>query len=160
MGRIISKILKVIVIVAFGVFAMGFITMWLWNALIPPLFHGPTLDFWQTVGILLLAKILFKGGGGHGWARHNRRRRWAKGGGGRNAGMWDFLMWDKYAQMTPEEREKMKEDWKAMGASREQCGPGMWGDNPMWQKMASMSPEERRKAKEEWKAQFKGWGRH
>ncbi|MGD0341553.1 MAG: hypothetical protein ABSA76_07590 [Bacteroidales bacterium] len=33
----------------------------LWNWLIPELFHGPVLTFWQTVGIFLLSKVLLAG---------------------------------------------------------------------------------------------------
>lgn len=43
----------------------GFVVMWLWNWLIPELFSGPTLSYWQTVGLLVLSKILFSGVG-HG----------------------------------------------------------------------------------------------
>jgi hypothetical protein len=39
----------------------GFIVMWLWNWLVPELFSGPVLTYWQTVGLLLLSKILFSG---------------------------------------------------------------------------------------------------
>jgi hypothetical protein len=35
--------------------------MILWNALIPTLFHGPVLSFWQTAGLFLLSKILLTG---------------------------------------------------------------------------------------------------
>ena len=38
--------------------------MWLWNWLIPELFNGPVLTYWQTLGLLVLSKILFSGLGG------------------------------------------------------------------------------------------------
>ena len=51
-----------------------FITMYLWNSLIPLLFHGPVITFWQTAGLIVLSKIFFTGivprVGGH---RHNNR---------------------------------------------------------------------------------------
>jgi len=51
-----------------------FITMTLWNWLIPVLFHGPVITVWQTAGLIVLSKIFFTGivpgGGGH---RHNNR---------------------------------------------------------------------------------------
>jgi len=51
-----------------------FITMFLWNSLIPVLFHGPVISFWQTAGLIILSKIFFTvfvpGGGGH---RHDNR---------------------------------------------------------------------------------------
>jgi hypothetical protein len=36
------------------------VTMWLWNWLMPTIFHLPTIGFWQAVGILLLSHILFR----------------------------------------------------------------------------------------------------
>lgn len=49
------------------VFLAIFVTMSLWNWLIPALFHGPVLTFWQTAGLFLLSKILLTGvaPGGH-----------------------------------------------------------------------------------------------
>jgi hypothetical protein len=50
-------------------FVMGFaflalftyVVMLLWNWLVPELFSGPVLGYWQTLGILILSKILFAG---------------------------------------------------------------------------------------------------
>jgi hypothetical protein len=52
------------------------VTMWLWNWLMPTLFKLPAIGFWQAVGILLLAQILFKGGhaGKMGRSRWRRER--------------------------------------------------------------------------------------
>ena len=58
-----------------GVAAMilfTFAVMWLWNWLVPELFSGPILTYWQTLGILVLSKILISGLG-HG---HKDRRPW------------------------------------------------------------------------------------
>lgn len=49
----------------------GFVVMWLWNWLIPELFNGPMISYWQTVGLLVLSKILFSGIG-HGHSRDHR----------------------------------------------------------------------------------------
>jgi hypothetical protein len=40
----------------------GAVTMWLWNWLMPTIFKLPEIGFWQAVGLLLLARIFFKGG--------------------------------------------------------------------------------------------------
>ncbi|MCK5137961.1 MAG: hypothetical protein KAR19_19400 [Bacteroidales bacterium] len=49
-----------------GVVTFTFIVMWLWNWLVPELFNGPVVTYWQTLGLLLLSKILFSGiGKGH-----------------------------------------------------------------------------------------------
>jgi len=61
------KTLRILKYVGFGILGLAFITltvyvvMCLWNALIPILFHGPVLTFWQTAGLFLLSKILLTG---------------------------------------------------------------------------------------------------
>lgn len=58
-----------------AVFGFTFLVMWLWNALIPELFNGPELAYWQTLGLLVLSKILFSGiGGGGGDRSHHSRK--------------------------------------------------------------------------------------
>ena len=61
------KALKILKYIGYGilgvafVFAAVFATMSLWNWLIPELFNGPTLSFWQTAGLFILSKILLSG---------------------------------------------------------------------------------------------------
>jgi hypothetical protein len=61
------KTLRVLKFVGFGILGLGFITlavfvtMSLWNSLIPVLFHGPVITFWQTAGLFILSKILLTG---------------------------------------------------------------------------------------------------
>jgi hypothetical protein len=58
-----------------GLFALcGVITMTLWNALMPDLFRLPSIGFWQSLGLLALSHILFKGVGGHAARSHWRKR--------------------------------------------------------------------------------------
>lgn len=94
--------------VIFGIaaaFVLGFVVMALWNALIPDLFHGPAIGFWQAIGLLVLSHILLRGWGrwryGNGW-RHER---------------WRHRMEEKMALMTPEEREKFRAEYLR------RCGP-------------------------------------
>jgi Ca2+/H+ antiporter, TMEM165/GDT1 family len=90
-------------ILVFGIAAVlvfGLVVMSLWNAILPAVLGVKTISFIQALGILLLSKILF---GGFGGSRHR--------GGWRNKGKW-IEMKDKFAQMTPEEREKFKTEWK------------------------------------------------
>jgi len=80
------KALKILKYVGFGILGIGFIflaiwvTMALWNSLIPLLFHGPVLSFWQTAGLFLLSKILLTGvapsghSGGHRGEWHKKYR--------------------------------------------------------------------------------------
>ena len=49
-----------------AVFLFTYLVMLLWNALVPELFKGPVLTYWQTMGVFILAKILFSGIGGSG----------------------------------------------------------------------------------------------
>lgn len=49
-----------------------YVVMLLWNWLVPELFSGPILTYWQTLGILVLSKILLSGLG-HG---HKDSRPW------------------------------------------------------------------------------------
>lgn len=61
------KTLTVLKYIGFGILGIGFIilavfiTMSLWNWLIPQLFNGPVLSFWQTAGLFILSKILLTG---------------------------------------------------------------------------------------------------
>jgi hypothetical protein len=61
------KTLKVLKYAGFGILGLAFVILVifglqaLWNWLIPELFKGPVLTFWQTAGLFVLAKILFSG---------------------------------------------------------------------------------------------------
>ena len=60
-----------------AVFGFTWVVMLLWNALVPELFNGPIVGYWQTLGLLVLSKILFSGiGGGKGdKSSHMRKQR-------------------------------------------------------------------------------------
>ncbi len=77
------KALTVLKYVGFGILGVGFMigvifgVQALWNWLIPELFHGPELNFWQTVGIFFLSKILLTGiapGPQHNYKKDWRRK--------------------------------------------------------------------------------------
>ncbi len=76
--------MKYLKYVGFGILGLGFvalaifITMSLWNWLIPDLFNGPEIGYWQTAGLFILAKILFAGispGRGHDKSKDNKWRK-------------------------------------------------------------------------------------
>jgi hypothetical protein len=73
------KTLKVLKYIGFGILGIAFVflaiyvTMSLWNWLIPSLFHGPVLTFWQTAGLFLLSKILLTGVAPGGHSRKYKR---------------------------------------------------------------------------------------
>ena len=97
---------KVVLMVAIGITVFSYLVMLLWNNLIPVLFHGPVITWFQALGLLVLSKILFHGFGG-----------WRRG------GHWRERMQEKWASMTPDEKQKMRDQWRG------RCGP--WGD---WKK--------------------------
>jgi hypothetical protein len=55
-----------IMLAAIAVF--GAVVMLLWNTLMTQIFTLPVLNYWQAVGLLILARVLF-GGIGHGVGR-------------------------------------------------------------------------------------------
>jgi Ca2+/H+ antiporter, TMEM165/GDT1 family len=82
------------------VFIMGAVVMYLWNAVMPGIFHLGTITYCQAILLLILSKILFGGfRGGRGFGRGGRFGR------GRE---WK----EKWMSMSEEERAKFKEEWK------------------------------------------------
>ena len=50
--------------VFFGIAVLAlvvYLVMLMWNWLVPELFSGPVINYWQSAGILILSKILFSG---------------------------------------------------------------------------------------------------
>lgn len=93
-----ARIGIIILFATAAIVVFGLIVMLLWNALLPALLKLPVIGFWQAVGLLILARILF----GH------------HGGPGRGAGRWQWKQhrfFEKWEKMTPEEREKLREQW-------------------------------------------------
>jgi hypothetical protein len=88
---------KMVVLGVLAIVAFTFVTMYLWNWLVPDLFHGSQINFWQTMGLFVLSKILFSGFGKGG---HNHNNKWR--------GYWK----DKWQGMTLEEKEKFKQRMK------------------------------------------------
>jgi hypothetical protein len=76
-----------------GIIVFVLLVMICWNAVMPELFHLPIINFWQALGLLALSKILFGNfrGGPRLYWRNKARQKWM--------------------DMTPEEREKFKEEW-------------------------------------------------
>ena len=96
-----SRALKFFVLAVLAVAVLSIVVMSLWNWLMPAIFGSRLITFWQALGLLVLARILFgRFGGGPGRRMHWRRR-----------------MMERWNQMTPEERGKF-----AQGL-RGQCRP-------------------------------------
>ena len=117
------KIFKIAAIVALYIAVFGTLVVALWNWLMPNLFGLPVISFTQALGLLLLCRILtggfranpFGSGGGDGhWAAKEE-------------------MFNNWKNMSPDERERMKQDWKTdwrerckdrrpIGFNRPNCG--------------------------------------
>jgi hypothetical protein len=78
--------------------------MGLWNAILPAVVGVKAITFIQALGILLLSKILFGS--------------FNSGCYGRGGMQWKMKMQEKFDQMTPEEKEKFKAEWKNRCGSR------------------------------------------
>jgi hypothetical protein len=104
------KAAKFIVVMVVGMLVFGVVVMELWNVLVPDIFHGPAVTFWQALGLLLLSHILLRGWGpwrhGNGWRRDR----------------WKHRFEEKLSAMSPEERDEFKEEW------RRRCG---WSPDDM-----------------------------
>ncbi len=75
------------------------VLMLLWNALLPVIFHVSAINFWQALGLFILARILFGGFRCGPAGRFNRHRHFNH-------------FREKWMNMSDEEREKYKEEWK------------------------------------------------
>ena len=100
--RVQRGVRKIILLVVFAGILLGFCfsVRELWNWLMPAIFGLPRVGFSQALGLLLLSRILF--GGFRGWPGHGRR--------------WGHRMGERWAEMTPEEREKF------LSGMRGRCG--------------------------------------
>ena len=92
-------------LIAVAFFAVGYVTMYLWNFLMPVIFHLPLITFWQAIGLLILSRLLLGMGGHHkGWAHHR-----------------GYQMREKWEKMTPEERENFKGRWGSCCGRKEEA---------------------------------------
>ena len=99
------KILKIVAFAALAIAVFGTMVVALWNWLMPTLFNLPVISFTQALGLFVLCRIL-TGGFRHGSI---------------GCGNWAAKqeMFSNWKNMTPEERERMKQDWKTDW--RERC---------------------------------------
>jgi hypothetical protein len=89
-------------------FLFGAIIMWLWNGLMPDIFHLGLITYWQGLGLAILGRLIFGGfhhGGmhrrGHGPWMHRR----GMGYEGRCRGNSPSTKWSYYEQYWNEEGE-------------------------------------------------------
>ena len=106
------KAVKFVFFAALFVTVAGFATMSLWNWLMPMIFHLPALTFWQTLGLIVLSRVLTGGfgrGGRGGWARGRA---------------WKRQMQQRMEAFSPAEREKFRQQM------RSRCAGSPWGRQP------------------------------
>lgn len=96
---------KCVLAMVVAIFFFAWITYLLWNWLVPVLFNGPIISFWQALGLLALTKILFFGIGG-------KRDCYTPPG---QQPYWKQRFYEKMSSLSPEEREafkqKMRDKW-------------------------------------------------
>lgn len=93
MGRWMFRGIRFVLLAVVIAALLSVAVMSLWNWLMPALFALHRIGFWQALGFLVLARILFGGlRGRHGPPFGWRRR-----------------MMERWEQMSPEEREKFRE---------------------------------------------------
>ena len=117
----IFKGICIAIVISLAALGFGYITMQLWNWLMPAIFGLKVITYWQAFGLLILAKILF-GGMGKGKGGHHRC---GPGGhwGRHRGGMWRKRWEEKMAKMSPEEKEKVMRHMS-------RCG---WEPGASWQ---------------------------
>ena len=98
------RIVMFVLIGAIAILVFGGIVKLLWNNILAQVTNVHTITFVQALGILVLSKILFGGFRGAWGGRHY---------------YWKQRMANKWNSMTPEEREKFKQEWQ------KRCGG--WG---------------------------------
>ncbi|MDC3219523.1 MAG: hypothetical protein P8M17_11650 [Saprospiraceae bacterium] len=107
------KILGIAGMVVLFLGIAGGVVMFLWNAIIPEVTGWKPLTYWQSIGLLVLFKILF-GGFGRGSGRHHHRRsRWK-------------VMRNKWRGMGSAERKQMKEKWMHMNKEEKRAFKQKW----------------------------------
>jgi hypothetical protein len=78
--------------------AVAAIVQYLWNAILPDIVHAGSISYWQSLGLLVLSRILFGGFGGRGHKPHFSHSSPA--------------MREKWMNMNDEEKRKFREEWK------------------------------------------------
>ena len=115
---------RIVAGVVFGVaiaFLLGWVIENLWNALIPQLFHGPVISYWQAIGLFILSHLLLRG---HAFGHHKGHRHGSCGCGS------EHYIGSRLENMTPEKREKIKRYFE--------------------EELANMPPEKRERALKHW----------
>jgi len=101
-----KRLVKIAPLALAGVTVFGFLFGWvvksLWNWLMPTLFNLHPITFWQGIGLLFLSRILL---GGFRSGRHGMH--------------WRHRMKERWERMSPEERERFREEMQRWACEAE-----------------------------------------
>lgn len=98
MKNLLRQGLGILCVVAFFILAIGTSVMLLWNLLMPDLFGLPHITFVQAAGLTVLVRLLT----GNWAGRFTKATHWSD----------KKELYDKWRKMSPEAREKFKQDWR------------------------------------------------
>jgi hypothetical protein len=59
--RWILKCIGAVILFTLLAFALAWVTMWLWNWLVPGIFGGPVISYIEAAGLMILGRLLFGG---------------------------------------------------------------------------------------------------
>ena len=105
----LKKLAWMIPLMALAILFFGGVMMWLWNWLIPDIFNGPTITFWQAIGLLIMGRLLTGlGGKGGSWTHHEKKKHWK----------------EKWSSRSEEEKRALHEKYK------NRCRTGWKPNNP------------------------------
>lgn len=108
-----AKVIGLIILFAIFILVFGYVFMRLWNWLMPELFGLTTIAFWQAIGLLVMAKLLFggfEGKGGRGSGKKGSKRCRPKS---FRSQKTDFSKWKHYERFWEDEGEKAYKDYVA-----------------------------------------------
>lgn len=112
-GAIVGMVLFGIIAITGLAFLFAYVVMLLWNWLMPMIFGLTTLTFWQAVGVILLAKLLFGGIGGGGGGKHSKKKRKKYKCESDGQHKTDFSKWQHYDQFWEEKGDMLYQEYVA-----------------------------------------------
>ena len=108
----ITRTARFLAFAALGTGLFCFVLMSVWNSLVPALLDGPAITFGQALALFVLSRILLLPvRAWWGWRLENRRR----------SGYFRKRFEEKLAQMTPEERERFRNQYANRCGNRWNC---------------------------------------
>ena len=100
------KVFMMVLIASVLFLLANYVLMRLWNWLMPDLFGLATINYWQALGIFIIAKLLFGFGGGGKSKGESRRKKNHKSSHKCSSLRRDFDEWKHYDQFWKEEGEE------------------------------------------------------